>query len=144
MTFRAERYPKNWPAIRATIRERAGDQCECTGQCGDAHDGGRCAAPNGETITRDPRTPARWRSHTCGSLCTVEDCGASRVVITVAHVDHDESNNEPGNLLALCQRCHLRMDAADNAARRRERLAAAAGQPPLPGLAAMPEHRGQR
>ena len=34
----------------------------------------------------------------------------SRVVLTVAHLDHDKANNRFGNLAALCQRCHLRYD----------------------------------
>ena len=42
----------------------------------------------------------------------------SKVVLTVAHLDHDTSNNRFSNLRALCQRCHLTYDAqfhADNA-----------------------------
>ena len=35
----------------------------------------------------------------------------SRVVLTIAHIDQDINNNEDWNLLALCQRCHLRIDA---------------------------------
>lgn len=31
--FRAERYPKNWPRIRAEIRARAGDGREVCGDC---------------------------------------------------------------------------------------------------------------
>lgn len=41
----------------------------------------------------------------------------SRVVLTVAHIDHDKTNNRFGNLAALCQRCHLwhdRHQHADN------------------------------
>lgn len=34
----------------------------------------------------------------------------SRVVLTVAHLDHDITNNRFNNLAALCQRCHLRLD----------------------------------
>lgn len=34
----------------------------------------------------------------------------SRVVLTVHHIDNDTRNNKPYNLLALCQRCHLRLD----------------------------------
>lgn len=127
--------------IRAEIRARAGERCECTGQCGEAHDDGRCDAPNGATIQRDAKAPARWRVHHHNGVCMGERCDATKVVLAVAHVDHDEANNAPANLLALCQRCHLKLDAADNAARRRERRAAAAGQAPLPLLAAMPEHR---
>ena len=49
-----------------------------------------------------------------------EDCGAvnyephpvtgSKVILTVAHLDHDKSNNKFDNLKALCQKCHLAYD----------------------------------
>ena len=46
----------------------------------------------------------------------------SRVVLTVAHVyDHSPENVTPGNLAALCQRCHLRHDAKYHAENRRKR-----------------------
>lgn len=44
---------------------------------------------------------------------------SSKVVLTVAHIDHDKNNNRFGNLAALCQRCHLRHDAAQHAANRK-------------------------
>lgn len=131
MTFRAERYPKNWPEIRAAIRARAEERCECTGQCGGPHDGGRCGAPNGELIVRYTSALSRWRRHEHTSTCLVEHCGAVRIVLTVAHIDHDEQNSDPANLLALCQRCHLVMDGGDNRARRRASAAASAGQTEL-------------
>ena len=34
----------------------------------------------------------------------------SRVILTVAHIDQDTLNNKDYNLLALCQRCHLKID----------------------------------
>jgi len=34
----------------------------------------------------------------------------SKVVLTIHHIDRDKSNNHPLNLIALCQRCHLRLD----------------------------------
>jgi 5-methylcytosine-specific restriction endonuclease McrA len=34
----------------------------------------------------------------------------SKVVLTVAHIDHDKHNNRFTNLAALCQRCHLGHD----------------------------------
>lgn len=89
-------YPPNWPQLSKRIRfERARGRCECTGQCGAQH-AGRCGAVNHE------RTPA-------GSL----------VVLTVAHVDHDQTNNDEANLLALCQACHLRLDVDQHKASRR-------------------------
>lgn len=39
-----------------------------------------------------------------------KDESASKVVLTVAHIDHDKSNNSFFNLAALCQRCHLNHD----------------------------------
>jgi 5-methylcytosine-specific restriction endonuclease McrA len=43
-----------------------------------------------------------------------------RVVLTVAHLDHDTSNNDPINLAALCQPCHLRYDSNMHAQHARE------------------------
>jgi len=34
----------------------------------------------------------------------------SKVVLTVHHIDSDKTNNSKQNLIALCQRCHLRLD----------------------------------
>lgn len=34
MTFRKERYPADWKAIRAAIMARAGDACECPSELG--------------------------------------------------------------------------------------------------------------
>lgn len=48
----------------------------------------------------------------------------STVVLTVAHLDHDEANCADENLAAMCQRCHLTYDAlhhAKNAAESRRR-----------------------
>ena len=55
-----------------------------------------------------------------GNRC--EKCGAangephpitgSRVVLTVAHLDHEPENCDDDNLRAWCQRCHNTYDAA--------------------------------
>lgn len=42
-----------------------------------------------------------------------------KVILTVAHLDHDIKNNSPENLKALCQPCHLRYDAKEKAERRK-------------------------
>ena len=117
MPVRAEnrgRYPADWPAISARIRhERAGGQCECTGECRTAH-ATRCEARNGH---RSPYT---------GSV----------VVLTVAHLDHTPENCDDENLRAMCQRCHLAYDgphhAETRAASRARELAATMDA--LPGL----------
>jgi cytochrome c556 len=32
------------------------------------------------------------------------------IVLTIAHLDHDITNNDYNNLKALCQKCHLNYD----------------------------------
>ncbi|MEL7123866.1 MAG: hypothetical protein AAFO07_30795, partial [Bacteroidota bacterium] len=50
-----------------------------------------------------------------------EDKPPVKIVLTVAHLDHDIHNNSFFNLAALCQRCHLNHDRLDNLRRRREK-----------------------
>ena len=78
----------------------------------------------------------RIRFERAQNLC--EECGAhnhqphpvtgSKVVLTVAHLNHDPSDNRDENLKAMCQRCHNSYDAPVRAANRKKRLAREAGQ----------------
>jgi 5-methylcytosine-specific restriction endonuclease McrA len=34
----------------------------------------------------------------------------SKVILTIHHIDGNKQNNNNVNLIALCQRCHLRLD----------------------------------
>ena len=36
--------------------------------------------------------------------------GVTKIVLTVHHIDSDKQNSEKQNLIALCQRCHCRLD----------------------------------
>lgn len=103
------RYPPNWPQISAAIRfGRADGRCECTGQCGhryrhrDRSPSGRCTALHGQP---SPIT-------------------GTKVVLTVAHLDHTPENCDPDNLLAMCNGCHLRYDV-EHHAQTQARIAAA-------------------
>lgn len=86
------RYPKDWKVISLEVREAAGWRCEGSPAYPD------CRAANTEA---HPVT-------------------GSKVVLTVAHLDHTPENvGEPGNrpnLKAMCQRCHLTYDAKHHAA----------------------------
>lgn len=67
------------------------------------------------------------RFHRAKNCC--EKCGApnyephwktdSIVILTVAHLDRDRTNNRFSNLLAMCQRCHLNYDRKDHIRNRR-------------------------
>lgn len=87
------RYPRDWPAISARIRERAGDRCECEGECGRGTHAGRCPNRQGE--------PAYGTG--------------SRVVLTTAHLDHTPENCADDNLRSMCQGCHLHYDREHHA-----------------------------
>lgn len=109
------KYPDDWADISARIRERAGDRCEF------------CGIPNG-TLGRRDRT-GRWWHVTELEDATVSAIiiafgrfppGLSRIVITVAHMDHDTTHNDDENLRALCQRCHLEYDRDHHVANARE------------------------
>lgn len=51
-----------------------------------------------------------------------------KVVLTVAHLNHQAGDDRPENLLALCQRCHLRLDRHQHAASAARTRAAKRGQ----------------
>ena len=89
------RYGKDWKATSLRIRERAGWCCEGSPAYPD------CRAAQGEP---HPDT-------------------LSRVILTVAHLDHVIEHMEDENLRALCQRCHLHHDRHHHAATRRSKLA---------------------
>ena len=85
MPINYNHYPPNWlTEIRPAILRRAGNCCEGS----PAH----------------PHCRAR-----AGEASEVSD---AKVVLTIAHMDRDLSNNHPRNLRALCQRCHLLHDTA--------------------------------
>ena len=86
-----------WLAFRAFLLFRAANRCEGTLDRPD------CRAANGQP---HPET-------------------GSRVVLTVAHMDHDETHADPERCRALCQRRHNRWDAPHRARTRRAALATA-------------------
>lgn len=64
---------------------------------------------------------ARDRCEWCGAVnYEPHPVTGSMVVLTVAHLDHDTQNSDPGNLRALCQNCHNGKDAEMRAEHARE------------------------
>lgn len=133
-------YPADWPAIRASIRERARDRCEWCGvrnyAVGHRDEDGRFA-PEGGTLLAD-EAGAGLLGYT-GAVEYAAAMNAERewnpeqprlvvVVCTTAHLDHTPENNDPANLAFLCQKCHNGHDAKTRAAGIKDRRVAASGQ----------------
>lgn len=74
---------------------------------------------NWTEIANDIKTAAGWCCENCGHPHDV----ANGYCLTVHHLDMNPANCEPANLVALCQRCHLRVQATF-----------LPGQLPLPGI----------
>jgi len=82
-------YAPNWKTeIRPAILKRAENRCEY------------CKVKNG---SHEPRVKKSYRGYEC-----IRDV---KIVLTIAHLDHDPTNNDFKNLKALCQLCHNRYDA---------------------------------
>ena len=70
-----------------------------------------------------------WVRIQAGNKCEICDAmngephpvTGSKVVLTVHHQDFNPQNNEPYNLVALCQRCHNRLDRKWRIKNRKER-----------------------
>lgn len=82
MPINYKQYHPKWSLIRRLVLKRAGNRCEGSPKFPD------CKAENKHP---HPET-------------------GSKVILTIAHMDHDRDNNRFYNLKALCQRCHLMHD----------------------------------
>lgn len=95
-----KRYPANWPDIRERIRTRAGNKCEGSPQY-----------PGCRAVNYEPHPVT-----------------GSKVVCTVAHLDHVPENCEDNNLRFWCQRCHNTYDAVYRNRNRAKKLTEKRGE----------------
>jgi len=91
-------YPENWKWLSKQVIKDAGNKCEL------------CFAPNGIIVGRFNSD----YSHPWEYTETLDECGVdfkeTKIVLTVHHIDGNKMNSTKQNLIALCQRCHLRLD----------------------------------
>ncbi len=118
------KYPEDWEEIRAQILQRAGNCCE------------GCGVPNHTYIWRDEKGQPHQVADYASGPGGIEEAEPRVVyiVLTVAHLDHNPLHNDPENLRAWCQKCHLAHDAKFHAAHARVTRARKKGQAFLPGL----------
>lgn len=98
-----DRYPKNWTEIRTRILARAGNKCEI------------CGVGNYAIGWRDQNGEFHEDYPDDDSIKMI------RIILTVAHLNHQPEDCRPKNLKALCQRCHNSHDMKTRAAGIRQR-----------------------
>ena len=114
-------YPIDWRELSASIRfRRAKGRCE---GCGRPH--GRVVLHLGDGRWWDEEA-GRWRDGAGKRVrrlppphSVVDRTRRTRVVLATCHRDHDPTNNDAANLMALCQRCHILHDKVEHLRRRR-------------------------
>jgi 5-methylcytosine-specific restriction endonuclease McrA len=113
------RYPPHWKTqIRPAILQRAKNKCEW------------CGLPNYAFVVRKNGTTSQLTPEQAEDARQAGE-RVTRIVLTIAHLNHNINDNRHANLAALCQRCHLSHDApyhAKNAARTRREKRLALGQ----------------
>ena len=109
-----KKYDPSWKTvIRPAILERANNCCEF------------CRVKNGEEILRGHYSGKEVYQLMDGAIFDAsnsEYIGSDyigevhptnkvvKIVLTIAHLDHNVENNDYENLKALCQKCHLNWD----------------------------------
>lgn len=119
------RYNKNWQVISYQIRvERADDKCEqCKIQNGILIKRFRDGIYRLATTTESEQVSYLQKAFKMKLHSAIKQAGLKRVVLSVAHINHIETDDRPENLFCGCQWCHLKHDRADNWMRRKRHKA---------------------
>lgn len=125
MPINYKKYPENWLSeIRPRIMLRANNICE-NENCDFKHNEEVWAAKfNGKTIgwfrnyddaAKQKLSRELKKNKKTGKLEPVPNPKKVKVILTIAHLDHDEENYNISDdrLKALCQLCHCRYDAKE-------------------------------
>lgn len=105
MPMQRKLYPDDWEEIAHQIKTAANYHCT---ECG-----------------RTCRLPGESKDEFFARARLPPDVAIGKYTLTVAHLNHQPSDNRPDNLRALCAVCHLRYDSKQMSRKRylkRERL----------------------
>lgn len=136
MPMDRSKYPDDWEAISARIREREGNRCKW---CGVANGAIGYRLLSGEFVKIANSADEVGLE---ADALALDGYNVIRIVLTVAHLGvakpdgtpgdkHDKMDVRDENLAALCQKCHLNYDRDDhvrNAAETRRRRRIDGGQ----------------
>lgn len=96
-----EYHPEWKTKIRPDILERDNNCCKF------------CGVKNKSIIHRYGKGINDWQYWPQGmesEAWTLDELKSTKIILTIAHLDHDKNNNDYDNLAALCQKCHLGID----------------------------------
>jgi hypothetical protein len=120
------KYPPDWAEIRARILKRAGELRDDAGNIIKEACCEHCGIENHslyrtKDLSRKPLKKVNSMTAVLenGNFCRVGQ-GISRIVLTIAHLDHDEKNWAVSDerLRALCQKDHLQYDVLEKQRRK--------------------------
>jgi hypothetical protein len=106
--FQTSRYSGAWRYHCADCSSPVSPGASLCAQCVKNHKSGPLNGRWGTFTSTDPEQ-GRRRARRRKPLGQCERCATAKAT-DVHHVDDDPLNNEPGNLLALCRRCHMTLD----------------------------------
>lgn len=117
MPINYKNYPDNWKEMRQQVLDRVGHCCEHCGVPNYAvgyrkEDGCFKVLHERSSYAKAKATKRRMKKRPQKVIT---------IVLTVAHLDHDEWNHEVhlDRLAALCQKCHFAYDRQDNVLRKK-------------------------
>lgn len=107
-----KQYHPEWKTkIRPDILERDNNCCKF------------CGVKNHSIIHRYGKKDFEWVYWPEGmesEAWSLDGLKSTKIILTIAHIDHDKKNNDYDNLAALCQRCHLVIDLKHHMANAKE------------------------
>lgn len=106
------KYHPEWKTkIRPDILERDGNCCKF------------CGVKNHSIIHRYGKGMEEWHYWPEGmesEAWSLDGLKSTKIILTIAHIDHNKENNNYDNLAALCQKCHLGIDLIHHMTNARE------------------------